>query len=138
MSQSIDVGQALEKMLYDDTTASQTYELYGPKEYCTADIAEMVDKEIFKKRRHINLPRRILEPAAALVNKVLWWPMLSAEQVQIEHIDQVIDEKAKTFKDLGIEPGEISKFTYQYVVSGNSTCETQVGPWTNDFAARIP
>ncbi|KAJ4415561.1 Protein-lysine N-methyltransferase efm5 [Gnomoniopsis sp. IMI 355080] len=112
---SIDVGHALELMLYDDATASQTYELYGPKQYSTAEIADMVDKEIFTKRRHINVPRQILEPAARILNKLLWWPMLSAEQIQMEHIDQVIDEKAKTFKDLGIEPGEISKFTYQYV-----------------------
>lgn len=75
----------------------------------------MVDREIFNRRRHINLPRGILEPAAKLLNRVLWWPMLSAEQVQMEHIDQVIDEKAKTFKDLGIDPGDISKFTYHYV-----------------------
>lgn len=79
----------------------------------------MVDREIFTKRRHINVPRQILEPAARILNKLLWWPMLSAEQIQMEHIDQVIDEKAKTFKDLGIEPGEISKFTYQYVVSSS-------------------
>lgn len=116
MSQSIDVGHALELMLYDDNTASQTYELYGPKEYSMAEIADMVDKEIFTKRRHVNVPRQILEPAAKLLNRLLWWPILSAEQVQMEHIDQVIDYKAKTFKDLGIEPGDISKFTYQYVV----------------------
>ncbi|KAF3763694.1 NAD(P)-binding protein [Cryphonectria parasitica EP155] len=112
---AIDVGHALELMLYDDTTAAQTYELYGPKKYSTAEIAEMVDKEIFAKRRHINVPRQILEPVAKLLNQVLWWPMLSAEQVQMEHVDQVIDHTAKTFKDLGIEPGDISKFTYHYV-----------------------
>lgn len=116
VSQSIDVGNALEVMLYDDSTASQTYELYGPKNYSTAEIAELVDREIFKKRRHMNVPRAILEPAARLINKVLWWPMLSAEDVQREFIDQVIDEEAKTFKDLGIEPGDISKFTYHYLV----------------------
>lgn len=114
---SIDVGHALELMLYDDTTASQTFELYGPKNYSTAEIAEMVDKEIFAKRRHINVPRQILEPVAKILNQVLWWPIMSAEEIQTEHIDQVIDEKAKTFKDLGIEPGDISKFTYHYVVS---------------------
>lgn len=116
ISQSIDVGHALELMLYDDSTASQTFELYGPKEYSMEEIAEMVDKEIFTKRRHVNVPRQILEPATRLLNRLLWWPVLSAEQVQMEHIDQVIDYKAKTFKDLGIEPGDISKFTYQYVV----------------------
>lgn len=102
-------------MLYDDTTASQTFELYGPKQYSTAEICELVDKEIFSQRRHINVPRAILEPVSKLLNQVLWWPWLSAEQVQMEHVDQVIDEKAKTFKDLGIEPGDISKFTYHYV-----------------------
>lgn len=127
-------------MLYDDTTASQTYELYGPKQYSTAEIAEMVDKEIFTKRRHINVPRQILEPAARILNKLLWWPMLSAEQIQMEHIDQVIDEKAKTFKDLGIEPGEISKFTYQYVVSFNFFFESRAHldtytPCSKDSAA---
>ncbi|KUI59463.1 hypothetical protein VP1G_06711 [Cytospora mali] len=112
---SIDVGHALELMLYDDTTAAQTFELYGPKNYSTAEICELVDREIFSKRRHINVPRAILEPVAKVINQVLWWPWMSAEQVQMEHVDQVIDEKAKTFKDLGIEPGDISKFTYHYV-----------------------
>lgn len=102
-------------MLYDDSTAAQTFELYGPKNYSTAEISELVDREIFSNRRHVNLPRAILEPIAKIVNKVLWWPWISAEQVQMEHVDQVIDEKAKTFKDLGIEPGDISKFTYHYV-----------------------
>lgn len=102
-------------MLYDESTAAQTFELYGPKNYSTAEICELVDKEIFSKRRHINIPRAILEPVAKIVNKVLWWPWMSAEQVQTEQVDQVIDDKAKTFKDLGIEPGDISKFTYHYV-----------------------
>lgn len=104
-------------MLYDDNTAAQTFELYGPKQYSTAQIAELVDREIFSQRRHINVPRRLLEPAAKLLNQVLWWPWMSAEQIQMEHIDQVIDDKAKTLKDLGIDPGDISKFTYHYVVS---------------------
>lgn len=138
MSQSIDVGHALELMLYDDNTAAQTYELYGPKEYSMAEIAEMVDREIFTKRRHINVPRQILEPAAKLLNQVLWWPMLSAEQVQMEHIDQMIDEKAKTFKDFGIEPGEISKFTYQYVVSFTSSPHNGCIKRTEPLEARIP
>lgn len=113
----IDVGQALELIGYDDTTAAQTYELFGPKNYSTAEIAEMVDKEIFKKRRHINLPAAVLKPLMTVLNKVLWWPMLSGQDVEREFVDQVIDENAKTFKDLDIEPGEISKFTYHYLVS---------------------
>lgn len=110
------MGQALELMLYDDSTASQTFELYGPENRSTADIAALVDREIYKKRRHINLPKRILKPFAALLNRVLWWPVLSAEDVEKEWHDQVVDPTAKTFKDLGIEPGDISDWTYTYVV----------------------
>lgn len=104
-------------MLYDDNTAGQTYELYGPKEYTTAEIAELVDREIYKKRTHINVPKAILQPVAALLNKLIWWPMLSAEDVDREFIDQKIDETAKTFAEFGIKPGDLSDFTYYYLVS---------------------
>lgn len=112
---SIDLGNALEKIVYDDNTAGQTYELYGPTNYSTAEIAEMVDREIYNKRRHINIPPRILKPVAALLNKVLWWPIMSAEEIEREFIDQKIDETAKTFKDLGITPGDIKDYTYHYL-----------------------
>ncbi|KAF5677287.1 nadh-ubiquinone oxidoreductase 40 kda mitochondrial [Fusarium heterosporum] len=112
---SIDVGAALEKIFFDDTTAGQTFELYGPKKYSMEEISVMVDKEIYKKRRHINVPKAILKPVAELLNKVLWWHTLSADEVEREYLDQVIDSEAKTFKDLGIEPGDIINFTYHYL-----------------------
>lgn len=112
---AIDVGQALEVMLQDDTTASQTYELYGPKNYSTAEIAELVDREIIKKRRHLNVPKRLLKPVAGALNKLLWWPSMSADEVEREFIDQKIDPKAKTFKDLNIEPAELSSLTFHYL-----------------------
>ncbi len=111
------MGQALEKMLYDDSTAEQTYELYGPKDYSTAEIAELVDKEIIKHRRHINIPKAILKPFAGVLNRVLWWPVLSADEVEREFIDQKIDRSAKTLKDLGIEPAELASLTFHYLVS---------------------
>ena len=115
-SQAIDFGQALEVMLHDDSTASQTYELYGPKNYSMAEIAELVDKEIVKQRRHINVPKRIMKPMADLLNRVLWWKTMSGDEVEREFIDQKIDPKAKTFKDLGIEPAELSSLTFHYLV----------------------
>ncbi|KAM0194863.1 hypothetical protein ACHAPI_006872 [Fusarium lateritium] len=112
---SIDVGAALEKIFFDDTTAGQTFELYGPKKYSMEEISVMVDKEIYKQRRHINVPKAILKPVAELLNKVLWWHTMSADEVEREYLDQVIDTGAKTFKDLGIEPGDIINFTYHYL-----------------------
>lgn len=104
-------------MLFDDTTAGQTFELYGPKQYSFVQIAELVDREIFKKRRHFNVPKSILKPVAGVLNRALWWHTLSADEVEREFLDQKIDPEAKTFKDLGIEPGDIADFTYHYLVS---------------------
>ena len=104
-------------MAEDDNTASETFELYGPKMYSMAQIAEMVDREIIKHRRHFNLPPRVLKPMADMYNRLIWWSQTSADSVEREFIDQKIDPKAKTFKDLNIEPGEIANFTFQYLVS---------------------
>jgi NADH dehydrogenase (ubiquinone) 1 alpha subcomplex subunit 9 len=104
-------------MLEDDTTASETFELHGPTNYSMAEIAALVDREIIKHRRHINIPKRLLKPAANVLNKLIWWSTASADEVEREFIDQEIDPKAKTFKDLGIEPGDLKNFTFQYLVS---------------------
>ncbi len=104
-------------MLQDDSTASETFELYGPKKYSMAEIGELVDREIIKHRRHINVPKRVLKPVANMLNKVLWWPTISADEIEREFIDQKIDRSAKTFKDLEIEPAELSKLTFHYLVS---------------------
>lgn len=103
-------------MLEDDNTASETYELYGPTNYSMAEIAELVDKEIYKKRRHINVPKVIAEPFAKLLNQAIWWHTTSKSEVEREFIDQEIDPNAKTFKDLGIEPAELRNYTFHYLV----------------------
>lgn len=104
-------------MLQDDSTASETFELYGPKNYSMAEIADLVDREIIKHRRHINVPKRILKPVANILNKVLWWPTMSPDEIERQCIDQKIDPSAKTFKDLGIEPAELSNLTFHYLAS---------------------
>ncbi|KAL7951164.1 hypothetical protein V8C42DRAFT_303266 [Trichoderma barbatum] len=127
---SIDVGAALEKMLYDDSTVGKTFELYGPKQYSLAEIAALVDKEIYKKRRHINVPKAILKPVAKVLNDALWWHTISADEVEREFIDQVIDPEASTFSDLGIEPGDIANFTYHYLQGFRSSNYYDLPPAT--------
>lgn len=111
----IDVGMALEQMLHDDTTASETFELYGPSEYSMAELNELVEKEAMKVRRHVNVPKKLLQPIAHLANKLLWWPVHSADEVEREFIDQTIDKTAKTFQDLDIEPVELKSLTFEYL-----------------------
>ena len=103
--------------MQDDATASQTFELYGPKEYSTAEIATLVDQEIIKKRTHINIPKVLIKPVANILNKAIWWPTTSADEIEREFIDQKIDTSAKTFRDLGIEPADLKDLTFHYLVS---------------------
>ncbi|KAG9229856.1 putative NADH-ubiquinone oxidoreductase 39 kDa subunit [Amylocarpus encephaloides] len=127
---AIDVGMALEKMLQDDSTAQQTFELYGPTNYSTAEIAELVDREIIKHRRHINVPKSILKPVAKILNQALWWPIISADEIEREFIDQKIDPSAKTFKDLGIEPADLASLTFHYLQGYRSSSFNDLPPAT--------
>ncbi|KAL6252350.1 Protein-lysine N-methyltransferase efm5 [Rhinocladiella similis] len=127
---AIDVGEALERIGYDDTTAGETFELYGPTNYSMAEIAEIVDREIIKQRRHINLPKWLLKPVLHYLNKVIWWPILGADQMEQECLDQVIDRSAKTFKDLNMEPAELRDLTYQYLQDYRSSSYYDLPPAT--------
>ena len=116
----IDVAKALQHMLSDDSTTAETYELYGPEQYSMAQVSEIVDKEIIKHRRHINIHKRILQPIAAILSRTLWWQTLSPDEIEREFIDQEIDQDAKTFDDLGIKPSRIKDHTFEILVSRNS------------------
>lgn len=113
---AIDVGRALEQMLYQDWTAGETFELYGPHEYSMVEISELVEKEIHKTRRRINVPRPVLRAIAGVMSKYLWWTTMTPDTVDREFIDHKVDRTAKTFKDLGIEPGDIKDHTYEYLL----------------------
>ena len=102
--------------MVDDTTASETYELFGPEQYTMQQISDIVDKEIVNHRRHINIPKRILQPIASLLNRVLWWHTISADEIEREFIDHEIDPNAKTFEDLGIKPSLLKDTTFEYLV----------------------
>jgi NADH dehydrogenase (ubiquinone) 1 alpha subcomplex subunit 9 len=49
--------------------------------------------------------------------------VITADEVEREFIDQKIDKTAKTFSDLGMEPADISSFTFHYLVSFSSFSE---------------
>lgn len=137
---AIDVGQGLEKISLDDTTAGETFELYGPTEYSMSEIAELVDKEIIKHRRHLNVPKAVLKPIASALNKYIWWSSISADTVEREYLDQKIDPSAKTFKDIGIEPAELADLTFFYLVSLHidSSLRRNVSGTDSFCAATIP
>lgn len=117
----IDVGEALEKIGYDDSTVGQTFELFGPKEYTMKEISVLVDREIMKQRRHINVPKAVMVRVMDVLERVLWWPVGSRDEVEREFLDQFVERGAKTFEDLGIEAGDLTNFTFKYLVSPSTT-----------------
>lgn len=116
----------------DDTTAGETFELYGPRNYSMSQIAALVDRETLHVRRHINLPKAIFKPMAYWVNRLLWWhiPGVSADEAEQEFLNQVIDKEAKTFRDLGIEPAELQNLTYHYLQDYRSSSFYDLPPAT--------
>lgn len=112
---AIDVGAALELMLQDDTTAGQTYELYGPTQYTMREIYETAAREVLKRRPVLNIPKRLRKPMSSLLSRLLWFVETNPDLIEREFIDQTIDQTAKTFKDLGIEPVEMKACTYEYL-----------------------
>ena len=109
-------------MLEDDSAVAETFELYGPRNYSLAEIAELVDSEIIKKRRRVNVPRLLLKPTVEVLSRLIWYIHTSGDQIERQFIDQEIDPNAKTFKDLGIEPSDISAWTYTYLVRSPPNC----------------
>jgi len=112
---AIDVGAALELMLQDDTTAGQTYELYGPTQYSMREIYETAAREVLKRRPVLNIPAAIRKPITSILARVLWFVESSPDMVTREFIDQKIDPLAKTFRELGIDPVEMKACTYEYL-----------------------
>ncbi|KAF8476185.1 NADH-ubiquinone oxidoreductase 40 kDa subunit mitochondrial precursor [Kalaharituber pfeilii] len=125
----LEVAKALEQMMYDDSTAGQTFELYGPKEYSTRQIADLIDKETLRKRRNINLPKPVYLAIARALDYI-WWPTISPDEVEREFINQVIDPNAKTFKDLGFEPEDLTRWILHYVRQYRSNLYYDLPPMT--------
>ena len=116
----------------DDTTAGQTFELYGPTNYSMAEIGKLVDREILHHRRHINVPKRLYKPVAYWINRLLWWHIngMSADEAEQESIDQFIQKDAKTLQDLGIEGADLINLTYHYLQDYRSSSFYDLPPAT--------
>lgn len=110
----VDVASALEQIGYDDSTAGQTFELFGPDELSMATVHGLVQSATNNELRQINLPKKIYQAFAA-ATQYIYWPTLSPDQIERMFIDQVVDPNAKTFADLGIQPAHLEQLVVKYV-----------------------
>lgn len=106
----LDVARALEQIGYDDTTAGQTYELYGPEKLSFREIRLMVHgitQDVSQvgpfsyQFADYQIPLALGRFVAQL-KQFLYWKQTNPDQVTRHLIDQHIDPSAKTFADLGI------------------------------------
>jgi len=84
-------------------TAGQTYELGGPAVYTYRELIELLLREIDRKRVLLPVPVWAGKLQAHLLS-LLPSPPLTPEQVELMAADNVVASKARTLKDLGIDP----------------------------------
>lgn len=101
----LDLSYALEKMVYDDSTAGKLYELNGPERFSIAQIHELVRDAVKKDLRLVNLPRPILNGITKFLQYAAYWEgVITPDIVNRMYVDQVETRGALGYKDLGIEP----------------------------------
>lgn len=110
-----DVGRAIQTIAYDDSTAGETFELHGPREWSKEQLIHLIEGMTLQKNRHYHLPAGLLKLFAKTINSTIWWPSWSEDEIVRQFIDQKIDPTAKTFKDLGIEPAEVDSVGHYYM-----------------------
>ncbi|KAG4303962.1 hypothetical protein PORY_002615 [Pneumocystis oryctolagi] len=109
-----DVAYALELMMFDDSTTSQIYELYGEQEYSISEILTIITHIIHRQPWHINIPKPIFSIITSILN-LLWWPTINPNQIQTQYIDHKITNNTKTYSDLGIKPRDLNELAPKYL-----------------------
>ena len=98
-----DVADAVVKCLEDPATAGRVYELGGPKIYSFRQVLELVQGEIRRKRRFVDLPFGLAAFQAKLMS-ILPNPPLTPDQVELLKSDNIVSSGALTLASLGITP----------------------------------
>ena len=98
-----DVADAIMASLTDAKAPGQTFELGGPAVYSFREIMRLVKAQTGRKRCLVPVPFWAAEIQAAVLG-LLPVPPLTSDQVQLLRTDNVVGEKAKTLKNLGITP----------------------------------
>lgn len=98
-------------MLETKSSIGQIYELAGPRVLTMRELGELVAKSIDEE--HEAFP--LIKPIAmflAYLNEFTWTPVFTRDYVIRARYDNILDPntKAKTFKDLGIEPQPLEKY----------------------------
>jgi uncharacterized protein YbjT (DUF2867 family) len=102
-----DVGEAAAIVLGRADTAKSVFELGGPRIYTYREVAELVLREIDRKKPIIGIPSGLMKIAAFFAQQVAMvglTPAITTDQVELMGQDNVVRPGALSLATLGIEP----------------------------------
>jgi NADH dehydrogenase len=112
-----DVAAAIGEMVTRPETAGRTYELGGPGVYSFAELMRFVLKTVQRKRLLLPLPFPVAGVIGALgeLQSLVMPPILTRDQVELLHTDNVCSGREPGLSDLGVTPAEIEAIVPTYL-----------------------
>ena len=102
-----DVGAAVAAILGRADTAKSVFELGGPRVYTYREIAELVLREIDRKKPIVAIPAGLMKISGFFAQQIAMLgltPPITADQVELMGQDNVVRPGALSLATLGIEP----------------------------------
>jgi len=112
-----DVGEGLARVLFDATTAGQTYEFGGPRVYTFRELMEFVLRETGRKALLVPVPAAAAMIPATFLG-LLPAPLLTRDQVRLLQHDNVANAGLPGLASLGLsaQPAEgiVESYMFRY------------------------
>ncbi len=109
-----DIAKAVRAVVERADTRGKIYELGGPKTYTLKEIFSYILKLTRRKRCLLPVPFPFASVQATFLELIPQAP-LTRDQVSLLKSDNVVSEKAWTFKDLGITPTALEAVVPSYI-----------------------
>lgn len=113
-----DLAEAIVTCLARGDLAGRTFELGGPRCYTFRELMAVIAAETGRRRLLLPLPlvvADIIGLAGDLVARLGATPLLTRDQAELLRIDNVVDDNASGFADLGIEPCSLEAVVPSYL-----------------------
>lgn len=114
----LDVAEAMQLMCTAESTVGKTFELTGPRTYTYEELFEVLEALTFKSLTPtFNFPLPIFKFLAKVLDKAVWWPTLSEDEIVRRCINdkEVLTKGAYGFDYFGIEPDAVEDVAISYL-----------------------
>ena len=105
-----DVSEAVEKIIENEISEPNIYELAGPRIYSYKDYYFQISKFLRKTRVLIPTPLNLIKPIIKMLEITPFAP-LTSEQLLLFEKDNIVQNIDKSFEDLKINPQDTLQIT---------------------------